>query len=192
MEHLKTTTTSFTLIPVYVLSVLLGGLIFDGIFCGSLFADACMHSHNFIVDFCKEFESGSTGVDLVERSLFNKDCRRFLAEQSGDGPVGVYGGEQNALCNANGNEYNDSRRLTNIESETTAEGRSIRERVSNYYIKSEDLSTTSVIGYFKDNKLVGCLLNAIHVDLMSDLLFHFDLIDHGFVCFGGGIPVTQM
>ena len=94
-----------------------------------LIVDACMCLHNFIVGFREEFQSGLTGVDPVERDLFNDDCRSFLAEQLGIGPVGVYGGGQDIRHNANGTEYDGRGRSTNIEAETTAEDRSVRERI---------------------------------------------------------------
>jgi hypothetical protein len=60
--------------------------------------DACMHLHNFIVDFCEGEQRPSESI-VLEQSVFDDDWRRYLAtsleqDPEGGNDGGVYGGER--------------------------------------------------------------------------------------------------
>lgn len=111
--------------------------------------DACMRLHNFIVDFREAQEE--SGADDAEKSLFDEDCRRFLAAQSNIGPIGVQGGEDDIRRDANGNPSVGGR-PTNTEAEATREGKSIRESLRDY-ISSQD-GTRPPSNWYRENNRV--------------------------------------
>lgn len=57
--------------------------------------DACLMLHNFIVD---HRESLGENVSSMERDVFDDDCRRFMASQTGIYSVGVHGGDGGATA----------------------------------------------------------------------------------------------
>lgn len=89
--------------------------------------------HNFIVDY-REANNVDNNAD---KSIFDEDCRRFLATQSNVRFVGVHGGEDDIRLDDNGNPYLGGH-PTNIEAETTTcEGKAIRENIKEYIAKEE-------------------------------------------------------
>jgi len=95
--------------------------------------DACIRLHNFIVDFREE--CGDQESD-TERSLFDEDCRRFMAAQSHGCSVGVQGGEDDIRRDSNGNPSVGGRPF-NAELMTTREGKSIRDSIRDYISAEE-------------------------------------------------------
>jgi hypothetical protein len=93
--------------------------------------DACMRLHNFIVDFREEHEPSSTGISAVDKNVFTEDCRRFMAGQSGVGRVGVHGGEREVRRNEDGTVFQGGR-PSQIESQTTKEGKDFRDRLRDF------------------------------------------------------------
>jgi hypothetical protein len=60
-----------------------------------------MRLHNFIVDF-REQTIQSESIDLVDRSVFDDECRRYLSiHLNKEYEVGVYGGESDIRRNDN-------------------------------------------------------------------------------------------
>jgi hypothetical protein len=71
--------------------------------------NACMQMHNFIVDFWEQ-RSQSKSIDLVDRSVFDDECRRFLSIYlNKECEVGVYGGELDICWNENFEPLQDGR-----------------------------------------------------------------------------------
>ncbi len=63
--------------------------------------DACMQMHNFIVDFWEQTIQ-SKSIDLVDRSMFDNECRRYLSiNLNKEYEVGVYGRELDICWNEN-------------------------------------------------------------------------------------------
>ena len=60
--------------------------------------DACMRLHNFIVDFREEANGEA------DNSLFDEDCRKFLAVHPDVEANGVFGGEDEEKRDAQGNK----------------------------------------------------------------------------------------
>ena len=90
-----------------------------------------MRLHNFIVDFREEHDHSSTGISAVEKNVFTEDCRRFMAGQSGVGGVGVHGGEREVRRNEDGTVFQGGR-PSQIESQTTKEGKDFRDRLRDF------------------------------------------------------------
>ena len=93
--------------------------------------DACLHLHNFIVDFREEHGGPVSDSTAMERELFDDDCRRFLSAQSGVGSVGVHGGELDVRRDRQGNPSQGGRPSAN-EAQSNAEGKSMRKRLKSY------------------------------------------------------------
>ena len=91
--------------------------------------------HNFIVDF-REEHSMPAAINAVDKDIFDEDCRRFLATQSGVGAFGVNGGEEDIRREADGTPAHGGRPFNN-ELQSTKEGRSIRDRLRDY-VRVED------------------------------------------------------
>ena len=109
--------------------------------------DACMRLHNFIVDY-REANGADNNAD---KSIFDEDCRRFLATQSNVRSVGVHGGEDEIRLDANGNPCLGGR-PTNIEAETTREGKTIREKIKAYITREERTRPQS--NWYRENNRV--------------------------------------
>lgn len=86
--------------------------------------DATMRLHNFIVDYRLAHQVLS-GMDELERSLFDDDCRRFLATETNVGSFGVAGGEQEVRRDADGNVSRGGR-PRKLDSQLTDMGKRIR------------------------------------------------------------------
>ena len=116
--------------------------------------DACMRLHNFIVDFREEMEPSSTRGVSLDREIFNEDCRRFLAAQSGVG-AGVHGGEEDIRRDADGNPLTGGR-PTNVEVSTTQEGRAIRDSLRDY-LAAEGAERPASNWYRSNNRVLETL-----------------------------------
>ena len=101
--------------------------------------DACIRLHNFIVDFREEYEDQGSDAEI---SLFDEDCRRFMAAQSDVCSMGVQGGEDDIRRDANGNPSVGGR-PTNAEQITTREGKSIRDSIRDYIASEERIRPPS-------------------------------------------------
>lgn len=86
--------------------------------------DACMRLHNFIVDFRED----SAAELALDRSVFDDDCRRFLAVTPSDTEGGVHGGEEDLRLDSNGNMYAGGR-PTKDESAATKCGEKLRDEL---------------------------------------------------------------
>ena len=72
----------------------------------------------------------------MDRDVFDEDCRRFMASQANVGRVGVDGGELELRRDANG-MVSVGGRPTNLDLETTREGKYLREKLRDH-INSQD------------------------------------------------------
>ena len=115
--------------------------------------DACMRLHNFTVDYREAHGGMSSGIDDIDKTIFDEDCRRFLAAQSnvGGGAVGVHGGENDIRRDANGNPSLGGR-PTNLEAETTREGKTIRDRLKDFF-QSQDCTRPPSNWYRENNRV---------------------------------------
>ncbi len=91
--------------------------------------DACMRLHNFIVDYRLEHRETSA-MDELEMSLFDDDCRRFLATETNVGSFGVAGGEDDVRRDAHGNVLRGGRPPTSQVTLTNI-GKAIRDKLRN-------------------------------------------------------------
>lgn len=89
--------------------------------------DACMRMHNFIVKN-RNREEG-IGMDPVDKDVFNDDARRFFAVHPDDNE-GVYGGEEDARRDENGNVQRGGR-PQRYEVSSTETGKMWRDRHRN-------------------------------------------------------------
>lgn len=114
--------------------------------------DACMRLHNFIVDYRID-HCNSTAMDELEKSLFDDECRRFLASETNVGSFGVVGGEQEVQRDADGNVSRGGRpqlsqvQLTNI-------GKAIRDRLRDK-IQSERRERPRQNWFRENNRFMG-------------------------------------
>ena len=92
--------------------------------------DACLRLHNFIVDYREKHGVTSTNT-AMDRDVFDEDCRRFMASQANVGRVGVDGGELELRRDPNG-MVSVGGRPTNLDLETTREGKSLRQKIRDH------------------------------------------------------------
>ena len=113
--------------------------------------DARMRLHNFIVDFCEEFETEGTVMGDLDKALFDEDCRRFMARHSNVGPVGVHGGEDDVCRDSDGNPLVGGR-PTAVQTQTTNEDKLIRERLKNH-VQSQGCVRPTVNWHRENNRM---------------------------------------
>ena len=111
--------------------------------------DACLRLHNFIVD---HREASAEQEYRMERDVFDDDCRRFMATQTGViGPVGVHGGETDERRDANGNPLIGGR-PRNVDREIMAVGKTMRQGLSDY-MSSQELNRPSANWFRQNNRI---------------------------------------
>ena len=92
-------------------------------------------------------------VELFDKTLFDEDCRRFMARQSNLGPVGVHGGEDDVRRDSDGNPLVGGR-PTAVQTQTTNEGKSIRERLEEF-VQSQGCFCPTVNWRHESNRVFG-------------------------------------
>ena len=113
--------------------------------------DACLHLHNFIVDFREEVEAIPA---RSERSLFDEDCRRFLTVHpttDASDASGVFGGEEEEKRDANGNRLVGGRPLKR-ELESKAHGKLLRDMLQDEIRRRQWVRHS--MNYYKDKNRV--------------------------------------
>ena len=104
--------------------------------------DACMRLHNFIVDF-REAIFLST-MSPIDRDVFDEDCRRFLAVQSGVVRPGVHSGEEEVRLGG---------RPSTVEQVTSEEGRALRKKVCEH-VADQDCTRPPANWYRQSNRVL--------------------------------------
>lgn len=111
--------------------------------------DACMRLHNFIVDFREEQRYG---LDTMEHSVFDDDCRRFLAIHPAV-DAGVHGGEEDDRLDVEGNKLVGGR-PNKEESESNKYGKNLRQMLCNH-IRDENLTRPRSNWFRENNRVIG-------------------------------------
>ena len=111
--------------------------------------DACLHLHNFIVDW--RLQSSPPSPESFERSVFDEDCGRFLAVHPECRFGGMFGGEDEERWDGNGNKLVGGR-PANRELQSKAHGKQMR------YLLRDEFSRLSLAcpptNWYKENNRV--------------------------------------
>lgn len=114
--------------------------------------DACLRLHNFIVDYRLEHRK-SSAMEELEKSLFDDECRRFLASETNVGSFGVVGGEQEVRRDADGNVSRGGRPLA-LDVHLRNIGKEVRDRLRDK-ILSEGRERPRKNWFRENNRFMG-------------------------------------
>ena len=113
--------------------------------------DACLRLHNFILSY-RESQNRVNGIDLLERSVFTEDTRRFISTNP-DSYFGVYGGEDEVALDENGLVPTMRERIRNEEVTSRRCGIVIRDTISSD-IERRNLMRPRMNWFRVDNRVV--------------------------------------